>query len=42
LRDSLNWFETRPLFGKRIVVTRTRQQAGALSAELRALGADVF
>ena len=30
LRDSLNWFETRPLFGKRIVVTRTRQQAGAL------------
>ena len=42
LRDSLNWFETRPLFGKRIVVTRTRQQAGALSGGLRALGADVF
>ncbi len=42
LRDSLNWFETRPLFGKRVAVTRTRQQAGALSETLRALGADVF
>jgi uroporphyrinogen III methyltransferase / synthase len=42
LRDSLNWFETRPLFGKRIVVTRTRKQAGALSSRLRELGADVF
>ena len=42
LRDKLNWFEQRPLFGKRIVVTRTRKQAGALSAGLRALGADVF
>jgi uroporphyrinogen III methyltransferase / synthase len=29
------------LFGRRIVVTRTRQQAGALSARLRSLGADV-
>src|SRR3954470_14526998 len=26
LRDELNWFEGRPLFGKRIVVTRTRAQ----------------
>src|SRR6201996_6311305 len=42
LRDTLNWFETRPLFGKRIVVTRTRKQAGALSSGLRALGADVW
>ncbi|HEX8312783.1 MAG TPA: uroporphyrinogen-III C-methyltransferase [Chthoniobacteraceae bacterium] len=42
LRDTLNWFETRPLFGKRIVVTRTRKQAGSLSAGLRNLGADVF
>ena len=41
LRASLNWFETRPLFGKRIVVTRTRKQAGALSQRLRELGADV-
>lgn len=42
LRDELNWFETRPLYGKRIVVTRTRKQAGSLSTGLRALGADVF
>lgn len=42
LRDELNWFESRPLFGKRIVVTRTRKQAGRLSAGLRNLGADVF
>ena len=42
LRESLNWFEGRPLFGKRIVVTRTRKQAGGLSRRLRALGADVI
>ena len=42
LRESLSWFEGRPLAGRRIVVTRTRQQAGALSRELLALGADVF
>jgi uroporphyrinogen III methyltransferase / synthase len=42
LRKKLNWFETRPLFGKRIVVTRTRKQAGALSSKLRDLGADVI
>jgi uroporphyrinogen III methyltransferase / synthase len=40
-RHRLKWFEDRPLFGRRIVVTRTRQQAGALSARLRSLGADV-
>jgi len=40
-RQRLKWFEDRPLFGRRIVVTRTRQQAGALSARLRLLGADV-
>ena len=42
LRKELNWFERRPLAGKRIVVTRTRTQAGALSAQLGALGADVL
>lgn len=41
-REKINWFESRPLFGKRIVVTRTREQAGALSAELSAYGADVI
>jgi uroporphyrinogen III methyltransferase / synthase len=40
-RQRLKWFEDRPLFGRRIIVTRTRQQAGALSARLRLLGADV-
>lgn len=41
-REKINWFETRPLFGKRIVVTRTRQQAGGLSKRLGELGADVI
>ena len=41
-RQRLNWFEKRPLFGKRIVVTRTREQAGELSKSLRDLGADVI
>jgi uroporphyrinogen III methyltransferase / synthase len=40
-RKKLGWFEKRPLFGRRIVVTRTRRQAGVLSARLLALGADV-
>ncbi len=41
-RKRINWFEKRPLFGKRIVVTRTREQAGELSKALRDLGADVI
>jgi uroporphyrinogen III methyltransferase/synthase len=40
LRDRLNWFETRPLFGRRVVVTRSRGQAGGLSVKLAALGAE--
>lgn len=42
LRSDLNWYEGRPLSGKRIVVTRTRKQASELSARLRRLGADVL
>ena len=42
LRDELNWFEHRPLFGKRIVVTRATQQAPILSEKLRELGADAI
>lgn len=42
LRPTLNWFESRPLFGKRIAVTRTRKQAGVLIDALRALGADAY
>ena len=37
----LDWFEQRPLFGRRIVVTRARAQAGELSAMLRDLGSEV-
>jgi len=42
LREKLNWFEKRPLFGQRIVVTRTRQQASQLSRQLQERGADVL
>jgi uroporphyrinogen III methyltransferase/synthase len=42
LRDKLNWYEKRPLLGKRIVVTRARKQASALSSKLRSLGAAVI
>ena len=42
LRDQLNWFERLPLFGKRIAITRAAEQAGALSDELTALGAEVI
>ncbi len=41
-RANINWFEDRPLFGKRIVVTRTRHQAGGLTKALSQLGADVI
>ncbi len=39
LRDKLNWFEKLPFFGKRILVTRSREQASDLSERLRDLGA---
>ena len=42
LRAKLNWFERRRLFGQRIVVTRTREQAGQLSRRLREHGAEVL
>lgn len=42
LREHLRWLEERPLFGQRVLVTRTRQQASALSARLRALGAEAI
>jgi uroporphyrinogen III methyltransferase / synthase len=42
LRDKINWFETRPLFGRSIVVTRSREQASELTARLMELGASVI
>jgi len=42
LREQLNWFETRPLFGKRVLVTRTREQASDLSNRLVEEGAEVI
>jgi uroporphyrinogen III methyltransferase / synthase len=37
----LDWYERRPLFGRRVVVTRARTQAGELSRDLEKLGAEV-
>jgi uroporphyrinogen III methyltransferase/synthase len=39
LRDNLRWFDTKPLFGKRVLVTRAVRQAGSLAALLRDEGA---
>lgn len=42
LRGELAWFEKRPLFGRRVVVTRAREAAHELSEPLRRLGAEVL
>ena len=39
LREKLNWYETKPLFGKRIVVTRSRGQVSVFAEQLIDLGA---
>ncbi len=39
LREQLSWFETKPLFGWRVLVPRTKDQAGATTDRLRAHGA---
>ena len=41
LAGRLSWFERRPLFGRRVLVARTRLQPSQLAADLRARGADV-
>ena len=42
LRDQLRWFDTKPLFGKRILVTRARAQASEFADLLEANGAEVI
>jgi uroporphyrinogen III methyltransferase / synthase len=42
MREQLKWFENRPLFGRRIVVSRAREQASAFAEKLEALGAETI
>jgi uroporphyrinogen III methyltransferase/synthase len=42
LRERLNWFERRPLFGRSVIVTRAEIQAGELAGLLQDAGADVI
>jgi uroporphyrinogen III methyltransferase/synthase len=42
LREHLRWFDTRPLFGKRIVVTRSREQAADFIERLEEQGAETI
>jgi uroporphyrinogen III methyltransferase/synthase len=42
LRDHLRWYDVRPLFGKRIIITRSRDQARELADELERLGAQTI
>lgn len=41
LREQIAWFESRPLFGRRVIVTRAQGQASALTALLEELGAEI-
>src|SRR2546429_5073077 len=38
-RDKLSWWENRPLYGWKVLVPRTKEQAGAMSERLRGYGA---
>jgi uroporphyrinogen III methyltransferase/synthase len=42
LREHLQWFDSRPLFGKRIVVTRPRDQAAELIEQIESMGAEAI
>jgi uroporphyrinogen III methyltransferase/synthase len=39
VKARVNWFESRPLFGWRVLVPRTKEQAGSISGRLREYGA---
>lgn len=41
-QDRMDWFEKRPLFGRRIAITRTRAQTSEMRAQLEDLGAEVI
>jgi uroporphyrinogen III methyltransferase/synthase len=41
LHETINWFESKPLFGRRVVVTRAREQASELKRLLEEAGAQV-
>jgi uroporphyrinogen III methyltransferase/synthase len=42
LRDTLSWFEQKPFFGKRVVVTRSREQASDLSRRIEEMGGEAW
>ena len=41
LREQLSWFEAKPLFGRRVLITRSREQSGSLQMLLESEGAAV-
>lgn len=42
LREKMRWFETKPLFGKRVLITRSRSQASVLAEKIEALGGEPY
>lgn len=42
LREKINWFEKKPLFGKKIMITRAEEQSEELQVLLKEIGADVI